>query len=453
MPSKLLPSAVFVASLLFFCSAVGAQQPRNEAPPDLPEVEGLLESTERLRSEYRALRAEEPKHDGEERTLIVLQKRKKAFEIMRTVDELVAHVVRQMEGGGKRPSGLKRTRRLLLEMDRTIPTYIDELEAEAADIRVALPEARAESREDLVLQLRGIDDVLDDAYPFFLEHFENRENLGLSAGSGRKELQRRASARASTLVGRVELLSARRGEARKAAKGAPDDAALQAAVRAADELLDDAASSLWAICDVMDALGLKTAEHRKVLIRATGEITGDVLDVEVVIGLFDDAVDAISRWLERRGPLLLSRVALFVAILALFWILGRVVRRFVSRLADRAENVSELSRRILVGAASRSVIALGFFVALSQAGRQRDGIADRSRDRRVHCRIRAPEYAGELRVGDRNDPLVPAVRRGRCSRGGRRLRQGRRHEPGLDDHTDVRQPDAGRSQQQDLGRA
>jgi small conductance mechanosensitive channel len=48
--------------------------------------------------------------------------------------------------------------------------------------------------------------------------------------------------------------------------------------------------------------------------------------------------------------------------------LGRVVRRFVSRLADRAEHVSELSRRILVGAASRAVVAVGFFVALTQVG-------------------------------------------------------------------------------------
>jgi small conductance mechanosensitive channel len=219
-----------------------------------------------------------------------------------------------------------------------------------------------------LIGLREIDEILDDAYPFFFEHLERRESLGLEAGSGRKQLKRRASARASMLATRVDLLSARRREDRKAAEGSPDDAALQAAVRAADEALDDAATSLWAICDVMDDLGLKTAEHRQVLIRATGEITGDILDVDVVIGLFDEAVDAASDWLDRRGPPLLARAALFLAILALFWMLGGVVRRFVTRLTDRAEHVSELSRRILVGVASRTVIVLGFFIALAQVG-------------------------------------------------------------------------------------
>jgi len=368
MPFRLLPSAVFVASLLLLGSAAGAQPPGEDAPPEVPEVERLLEDIDRLRSEYRALQAEEGRHEGEARTLSVLQMRKMVFEVMRSVDELVADVVRQKEEGVKRPSGLKRTRKLLLEMDRTIPAYIDRLEADAAKNRTELGEAPAESHADLLIGLREIDEILDDAYPFFFEHLERRESLGLEAGSGRKRLKRQASARASMLATRVDLLSARRREDRKAAERSPDDAALQAAVHAADDELDNAATSLWAICDVMDDLGLKTAEHRQVLIQATGEITGDILDVDVLIGLFDDAGDAARGWLDRRGPALLARAALFVAILALFWMLGGVVRRFVTRLTDRAEHVSELSRSILVGVASRSVIVLGFFIALAQVG-------------------------------------------------------------------------------------
>jgi small conductance mechanosensitive channel len=318
MPSHLLPTAAFVASLLLFCSAAGAQPSGEDAPPEAPKVELLLEDIDRLRSEYRVLEKEQTKHEGQEQTLIVLQLRKTVFELMRTVDELVADVIRQKEEGVKRPSGLNRTRKLLMEMDRTIPLYIDGLEVEAAESRTALSEAPAESRE--------------------------------------------------MLAGHVELLSARRRETRKVAKASPDDPALQAAVRAADEVLDHAATSLWAISDVMDDLGLETAEHRQVLIKATGEITGDVLDVDVLIGLFDEATAAASDWLDRRGPPLLARAALFIAILALFWMLGGVVRRLVSRLADRAEHVSELSRSILVGVASRTVIVLGFFIALSQVG-------------------------------------------------------------------------------------
>jgi len=368
MPIRLLPSAAFVASLLLLGSAAGAQPAGEDASPEAPKVERLLEDIDRLRLEYRVLQKEEAKHEGEARTLSVLQMRKMVFQLMRSVDELATDVVRRKEEGVKRPSGLKRTRKLLLEMDRTIPVYIDRLEADAAESRTELGEAPAESQADLLIVLRETDEILDDAYPFFFEHLERRESLGLEAGSGRKQLKRRASARALMLSTRVELLSARRREDRKSAEGSPDDATLQAAVRAAEEALDDAATSLWAICDVMDDLGLKTAEYRQVLIRATGEITGDVLDVDVLTGLFDDAVAAARDWLDRRGPPLLARAALFVAILALFWMLGGVVRRLVTRLTDRAEHVSELSRSILVGVASNTVIVLGFFIALAQVG-------------------------------------------------------------------------------------
>jgi len=365
---RILPSAAVVVALIFLCSAAGAEPAREEAPPEVPKVEQLLESIDGLRAEYRVLQAEEAKSEGEEKTLIVLQIRKKGFEIMSEVDELVSDVVRKKKEGVKRPPGLKQTRRLLLEMDRTIPKYIDRLEADSAENRAALSMAPPDSREDLVIQIQGIEEVLEDAYPFFSRHLENRESLGLEAGSERKQLIRRANQRTSMLAGRVELLVARRSEARKAAEGLPDDAALQAAVRAADEALDEAASSLWSICDVLDDLGLKTAEYRQVLIRATGEITEDVLDIDVLSGLFDEAADAVSHWLDRRGPPIIAQATLFIVILGFFWILGGVVRRVLSRMASRSENVSELSRRILVGTASRSVTGLGFFIALSQVG-------------------------------------------------------------------------------------
>jgi small conductance mechanosensitive channel len=118
----------------------------------------------------------------------------------------------------------------------------------------------------------------------------------------------------------------------------------------------------------MDELGTPTAQYRKVLIRGTGEISGDLLDLDVITELFEDGVDAVIRWLERRGPPMLARVALFFAIVVAFWMLGGLARRLVSHLAGKSKNVNELSRRILVGAASRTVITIGFFVALTEVG-------------------------------------------------------------------------------------
>jgi len=368
MLSRPVSLAALVAFLLLLCSGAGAQPQPAEAPPDAVEAERLLADIQRIRSEYRMLEEEESRLEGEERAVVALQLRKQLFEFVRQVDELVGLVVRQREEGVKRPTGLRRTRTLLLEMGRRMPQFIDSLEDEATELRAAIPEAPKESREALELRVRGIEEILDQMYPFFLDYLGHREALGLEAGNGRRQLESRASGRASRLAGRVELLSQRRAKAREEAENSPGDTALQAVLRVVDEELDAAASSLWTTCDVMDELDLATAEYRTVLIRGTGEITGDVLDVDVVIGLLNDGVDFLGHWLDRRGPPLLARLALFVAIVALFWMLGGAVRRFISRMADKSESVSELSRRILVGTASRTVIGVGFFVALSQVG-------------------------------------------------------------------------------------
>jgi small conductance mechanosensitive channel len=364
------PLAV-IASSLFFCAAVNAQPPAGDAPPEgpkAPKSEQLLDEINSIRSESRALEQQNRKVEGDEKTAIALQMHDQVLEFIRKVNKLVADVVRQREQGVKRPTGLKRTRALLLEMDRDIPKFIDALEATAGEHRTALADASEDARKDLEIQLRGIEDMLDEAYPFFFEHLGHRESLGLDAGDGRKQLEKRLGERASGLSGRVTLLSQRRAEARKAVDDSPGDAALQAALRVANEKLDDAASSLWTTCDVMDELGVSTAQYRKVLIRGTGEISSDLFNVDVLTDLLEDGVAAIGRWLERRGPPLLARVALFVAIVAVFWMLGGLARRSVAHLADKSENVSELSRRILVGTASRTVIVIGVFVALTEVG-------------------------------------------------------------------------------------
>jgi small conductance mechanosensitive channel len=83
---------------------------------------------------------------------------------------------------------------------------------------------------------------------------------------------------------------------------------------------------------------------------------------------FDDVHESASRWFDRRGPLLLGRAARFLTIVAIFWILGRSIGWSARRLMGRSGHVSELSRGIVVGTASRGFVGVGLIVALSQVG-------------------------------------------------------------------------------------
>jgi small conductance mechanosensitive channel len=359
--------ALFAAALLFASLAV-AQTPPADEPPETPEAERLLAEIDLLRAEYRALVQEQRGLEGEGLAVVGVQIRKQVFELIRTIDELVDVVVREREAGEKRPVGLRRTRKLLLEMGRRLPEFIDDLETRSAELRAAIPAAPEDVRQDLERRLEWVEEILDETFPFYVDHLGHRDALGLKAVRGRKQLEELATARAATLSGRVELLSQQRDEARNEAKETPGDTALAARLREVEEELDQAASSLWALCDVMDEIGLATAEYRVVLIEGTREITRDILDVDVLSGLASDAADAARSWLDRQGPALVSRAALFLIVLAIFWLLSRLSRGVVSRMTGRSEDMSELARRILVGTVSRTVFGLGLFVALSQVG-------------------------------------------------------------------------------------
>jgi small conductance mechanosensitive channel len=123
-------------------------------------------------------------------------------------------------------------------------------------------------------------------------------------------------------------------------------------------------------CDALDDLGLPTAEHRRALILATGELTTDVLDRDVMAALLDSAFDASTLWLEQRGPVLVGRAARFFGVLGIFWILGVMTRSLAARLvtSSSSEQLSMLAQRSIVTTASRGVMGIGVLVALSQIG-------------------------------------------------------------------------------------
>ena len=94
-----------------------------------------------------------------------------------------------------------------------------------------------------------------------------------------------------------------------------------------------------------------------------------MLDTEVVRELANAAFETSQLWIEQRAPVLVGRLARFFGVLALFWVLGSVARRLVSRLvASSGEQLSTLAQRIVISTASRVVIGIGFFIALSQIG-------------------------------------------------------------------------------------
>ena len=375
-------STILIAATLFALSAGNAfadaaapasdsseadRATRSNDPPLVVEARELLESIKALGAEFAELKAQgKAAEDPSGKAVAELQARRRLIEWMRAVEELVENVVEQREQGLDDSKFRRETRKILWALDRRIPTFIDEMSAENAALRGTLGEASSDAAISIEARIRGNEEILDEAVRFYLSHIEHMDLLGLGSTKARAIAAKSLEARAGNLAARLELVSQKLKEAGKLEKSGAEG---EVDARRTQEELDRIAASLWTVCDALDELDLPTAEHRRILILATGELTTDVLDVDVVAELADNAFKKSQIWIEQRGPVLFGRLARFFGVLVIFWILGGITRRVVARIVKSSgEQMSTLAQRILIVSASRVVLAIGFFLALSQIG-------------------------------------------------------------------------------------
>jgi small conductance mechanosensitive channel len=337
---------------------------------DLPiVVEGrtLLETIDRLSEEYAELKAQSQSiEELDGKAVAELQARGRLVEWMRAIKSLVANVVEQREQGADESRFLREARKLLWTLDRRIPKFIREVTAKNAELRGTLGAASRESVIGIETRIRGNEEILDEVVRFYVSHIENMDRLELGSTRARANAEQALEHRAANLAARLELAGQQLDEVEQLEASSAEG---ENTARKAQENLDQVAASLWTVCDALDELGLPTAVHRRVLILATGELTTDVLDSEVVAELADAAFEATQLWLEQRAPVLIGRLARFFGVLAIFWVLGSATRRLTLHLVESSgEQMSRLAQRIVVETASRVVLVIGFFIALSQIG-------------------------------------------------------------------------------------
>ena len=366
MIRQILPTWIFLLVLLSV--AMPARVSLAEDPPIVLEAHTILETIERLQTEYADLKARsEAVEDTDAKAVSELQARDRLVEWMRNIEALVANVADQQEQGLEASKFLQQTRQLLWSLDRRLPTFIENLTVANAELRGTLGAASSESLVGIRALLRGNEEALDETVRFYVSHVEHMDRLELGSTRSRAKAARALESRAGNLAARLELTSEKLEEARELEESG--DVEGGNAARKTQEEFDRIAASLWTVCDALDDLGLPAAAHRRVLILATGELTSDLLDTEVVGELADAAVESARLWLEQRGPMLVGRIARFFGVLVIFWLLGRGTHRLMSRLVESSgEQMSQLARRIVVETASRIVMGVGFFIALSQIG-------------------------------------------------------------------------------------
>jgi small conductance mechanosensitive channel len=107
------------------------------------------------------------------------------------------------------------------------------------------------------------------------------------------------------------------------------------------------------------------------LIESTGELTEDIFQTKVAVGLLQGWLGSAKDWVIENGPRWVFKLIVFVLILMAFKFLAGIVKRLVRKMITASKlNLSQLLRNQIEFFSGKVVMFLGLLVALSQLGIQ-----------------------------------------------------------------------------------
>jgi small conductance mechanosensitive channel len=197
-------------------------------------------------------------------------------------------------------------------------------------LQVRLDDATGEEEARIESQIRMHRSRLDTLLYLQEELLENAESMGVDVGADWRRLEQELVSRADGLVGALQLTlvdrSSLRTELRDAQRAGLSDAELsriRTSIQARTRRIETLAYTLEATADLLDRRGYNTAPYRQLVIQSTGEVTGDILNVEVLKGILADMARAVVSWIERNGPTVFVRLLI---VLVAIWLTRWAIR-------------------------------------------------------------------------------------------------------------------------------
>jgi len=360
-----------VALTVLTASPAPAQAPETGGPESDLRAEGeeLLQSLAETRQRVRALRKRAADAKGTTRRIADEQMWQATRESGRITKAIAENLEAQIDAGID--AGPMR-QRLEADIRTAWPGTLAQLDSLHAEIDAleeqrdaAPPEERMALEDDISRATR----TTLGSYTVLVESLLALEAAGLELDEQRGFLSKEVVEHAELLSASASVAVHDMEEMRTELAQAPESASLQAELSAAERWAERATKTLTQVANLMDELGLESDPYRQVLFEATGEITADVLDRDVALGLLARWRTQLTDAIVELGPRWLLKAAVFLAILLAFRVLAGTTRRVMARsLAPAGVRISQLLRESLIAWSSRGVMAVGLLVALSQLG-------------------------------------------------------------------------------------
>ncbi|MBT1444171.1 mechanosensitive ion channel family protein [Shewanella sp. JM162201] len=195
--------------------------------------------------------------------------------------------------------------------------------------------------------------------------------LGVDVSARRAELQALLIDRADRLASLVDYTQTQLQLAVDESRDAGKDVTAEQTARVTElkSRLDQNSASLSTAIGLLDQLGGDTTAFKETLFTVSGDITQDVLDIDVVTSLLRQWLGAAEAQAVENGPKVAFKLFIFCLILFLAGLVSKVVKRLVKTAVSNSKlKFSKLLQDFFVSLSAKGVYTLGVLIALSQLG-------------------------------------------------------------------------------------
>jgi small conductance mechanosensitive channel len=337
----------------------------------LDEATAITEKIDSLRDGISKLTVDLEKAKDEEWNVLHDQRRRDYTELQQELKRLVKNI-KQLESAGRETGEARKTATVFA---RQVSNWLKAEINDSLKLLTELDEKTKTAAETDIPELRQRiateREAVDEQLTALLENSDLMEALGLDSVTDLKYLDTTLVQRADTLAARLQYLIEQRNGLRKQIIGASEDdkKLLKEKVTALVGRVAATADNLKITIGLMDERKLDASEYKQIVISSTGEITKEIFETDVALGLLHQALGSGKEWLIDNGPKWAFKIVIFVLILMVFALLARIVKRIVSRaLKSSRVHASRLLQDLLVSFAGKAIFLIGILIALAQLG-------------------------------------------------------------------------------------
>jgi small conductance mechanosensitive channel len=197
----------------------------------------------------------------------------------------------------------------------------------------------------------------------------NQQALEFDESESRKYLIKHLYNRAESFSGMVQLVTKKRQELNILINLKSDNQALKDTQAVVNEQLIVASRSFSLTVELLTQLGFDAKFYQQTLLKLGGQLTTDLLDVNILTGMLNRVIIRIKDHFVEHGGEWIFKALLLIGIYYVFRSLSKLARKILTKsLYSTKLNLSSLMKKMIISSVGRLIMILGVFIALTQFG-------------------------------------------------------------------------------------